>query len=48
MKAIALTQPWATLVVARFKLIETRSWHPIHTGPLAIHVSKGFPQWVVS
>lgn len=43
MKAITLTQPWATLVALKKKRIETRSWSTQHRGPLAIHAAKGFP-----
>lgn len=45
MKAITLTQPWATLVAFGEKLIETRSWDTKYRGPLAIHAAKGFPGW---
>jgi hypothetical protein len=44
MKALSLTQPWATLVVIGAKHYETRSWATGHRGPLAIHASKGFPK----
>lgn len=40
MKALTLTQPWATLVAAHVKWIETRSWSTRYRGPLAIHSSK--------
>lgn len=43
MKAISLTQPWASLVAIGAKRIETRSWYTNHRGPLAIHASKRFP-----
>lgn len=53
MKAITLTQPWATLVAIGAKSVETRSWFvgPAQRGvgaqplglPLAIHAAKGFP-----
>lgn len=43
MKALALTQPWATLVAIGAKTIETRSWETSYRGPLAIHAAKGFP-----
>lgn len=46
MKALSLTQPWATLVAAGHKRIETRSWATSYRGPLAIHASKGLPGWV--
>lgn len=41
MKAITLTQPWATLVAIGAKRIETRSWQTAYRGPLAIHAAKG-------
>lgn len=43
MKALSLTQPWATLVVTGAKRIETRGWETFYNGPLLIHASKGFP-----
>ena len=43
MKALTLTQPWATLVAIGAKHIETRSWPTSYQGPLAIHAAKGFP-----
>lgn len=46
MKALSLTQPWATLVAMGAKRIETRSWETSYRGPLAIHASKGLPGWV--
>jgi hypothetical protein len=45
MKALTLTQPWATLVAVGAKRIETRSWRTSYRGPLAIHAAKGFPKW---
>jgi len=44
MKALTLTQPWATLVAIGAKRIETRSWNTQYRGPLAIHAAKGFPE----
>lgn len=44
MKALTLTQPWATLVAIGAKRIETRSWRALYRGPLAIHASKAFPE----
>lgn len=41
MKALTLTQPWATLVAIGAKKIETRSWNTYYRGPLAIHAAKG-------
>lgn len=40
MKAISLHQPWAQLVVAGRKRIETRSWKTSHRGPLLIHAAR--------
>ena len=45
MKALTLTQPWASLVACGAKQIETRSWSTKYRGPLAIHAAKGFPKW---
>lgn len=45
MKAISLTQPWASLVAAGAKQIETRDWRPTSAlgEDIAIHASKSFP-----
>lgn len=40
MKAITLTQPWATLIALEQKHIETRNWQTSYRGPLAIHAGK--------
>ncbi|MFL5577327.1 MAG: ASCH domain-containing protein [Gemmatimonadaceae bacterium] len=45
MKALTLTQPWATLVAIGAKTIETRSWPTHYRGEVAIHAAKGFPDW---
>jgi len=45
MKALTLTQPWATLMALREKQIETRSWYTSYRGHLVIHAAKGFPKW---
>ena len=45
MKALTLTQPWASLVANGEKKVETRSWSTQYRGPLAIHAAKGFPGW---
>ena len=45
MKALTLTQPWATLVAIGAKRIETRSWATQYRGPLAIHAAKTFPEY---
>lgn len=40
MKCISLWQPWASLLVAGVKKIETRSWLTGYRGPLYIHAAK--------
>src|SRR5574342_1248012 len=45
MRAVSLTQPWATLVAIGAKRIETRSWSTPYRGQIAIHAAKGFPTW---
>lgn len=45
MKALTLTQPWASLVALGAKRIETRGWRTPYRGSLAIHAAKGFPKW---
>lgn len=45
MKALTLTQPWATLMALGLKTIETRGWYTDYRGPLAIHAAKRFPKW---
>lgn len=43
MKALTLTQPWASLVAMGVKTIETRSSWTNHRGPLAIHAAMTMP-----
>jgi hypothetical protein len=40
-KALTLTQPWATLIAVGAKRIETRSWATDYHGQIAIHAAKG-------
>lgn len=47
MKALTLTQPWATLIPLGAKRIETRSWRTDYRGPLAIHAAKGATRYDV-
>lgn len=47
MKALTLTQPWATLVAIGAKRIETRGWSTDYRGPLAIHAAKGWSKEAV-
>lgn len=44
MKALTLTQPWATLVAVGENSIETRSWGTRYRGPFAIQSAKNFPR----
>jgi activating signal cointegrator 1 len=39
-KAITLHQPWASLIAAGFKRVETRSWPTNHRGQIAIHAGR--------
>jgi activating signal cointegrator 1 len=45
MKALSLTQPWATAIATELKQWETRSWPTHFRGEVCIHASKGFPKW---
>ncbi len=47
MRALSLTQPWATLVAVGAKTIETRSWGTRYRGLVAIHAAKAMPQWAM-
>ncbi|HWE81141.1 MAG TPA: ASCH domain-containing protein [Gaiellaceae bacterium] len=40
LKALSLTQPWASLIAMEEKRYETRSWGNYYRGPLAIHAAK--------
>jgi len=44
-RALSLTQPWATLVAAGVKRVETRSWRTPYRGVIGIHAAKAFPRW---
>lgn len=39
MKALSITEPYASLILEGKKHIETRSWKTGHRGPLLIHAS---------
>jgi hypothetical protein len=43
-RALGLDQPWASLIAAGIKTIETRDWSTTYRGPLAIHANKGWTQ----
>jgi hypothetical protein len=45
MKALSLTQPWASAVALGLKRYETRSWPTGFRGDVCIHAAKGFPRW---
>ncbi|WP_107841677.1 ASCH domain-containing protein [Metasolibacillus meyeri] len=40
MKAITITQPWASLIALGEKQFETRGWSTSHRGKIAIHAGK--------
>ncbi len=44
MRAISLTQPWASLMAWDAKRYETRDWSTSMRGEIAIVASKGFPR----
>lgn len=46
MKALTIRQPWASLIAAGVKTIETRSWSTKYRGPLAIHAGKSPRSWI--
>lgn len=39
-RALTIRQPWASLIAAGVKTIETRSWQTGYRGPLLIHAGK--------
>jgi hypothetical protein len=43
-RALSLWQPWATLLAAGVKRVETRDWLTNHVGALAIHATASVPQ----
>ena len=47
MKALTLTEPWATLMRLAEKNVETRSWRTNYRGPIAIHAAKTMPRHAV-
>lgn len=40
MKALTVRQPYAALIVAGMKTVETRSWSATHRGRIAIHAGQ--------
>ncbi|MGB2625837.1 MAG: hypothetical protein WAK20_03555 [Candidatus Acidiferrum sp.] len=45
MKALSLTQPWATAIAVGQKQFETRSWPTKFRGEVCIHAAKGYPKF---
>lgn len=41
MKAITISQPYASLIASGEKWVENRTWATSYRGPLAIHAGKG-------
>lgn len=41
MKALTISQPFASLIADGFKWVENRRWPTNYSGPLAIHAGKG-------
>jgi hypothetical protein len=41
MRAITISQPWASTISDGKKFVENRTWPTLHRGPLAIHAGKG-------
>lgn len=41
MKALTISQPYASLIASGEKWVENRLWGTHHRGPLAIHAGKG-------
>jgi len=40
-KALTISQPWASLIASGEKWVENRHWQTGYRGPLAIHAGKG-------
>lgn len=41
MKALTISQPFASMIADGVKWIENRTWPTVYRGPLAIHAGKG-------
>ena len=48
LKALTLTEPWASLMRYGAKQVETRSWTTHYRGPVAIHAAKALPKHLES
>lgn len=42
-RALTLTQPWATLIQIGAKTVETRGWQSKYRGPVMIHAGSSYP-----
>jgi len=40
MRALTIHQPWASLIAAGLKTIETRAWATKHRGQIVIHAGQ--------
>jgi hypothetical protein len=45
MRAITIRQPYASLIAAGIKRLETRSWTTSYRGPLLIHAAQAPASW---
>jgi activating signal cointegrator 1 len=45
MRALSLTQPWASAIALGIKQWETRSWPTKYRGEVCIHAAKSMPRW---
>ena len=41
MKALTISQPFASMIASGDKFVENRTWETLYRGPLAIHAGKG-------
>lgn len=41
MKALTISQPYASLIADGLKFVENRTWETRYRGPIAIHAGKG-------
>ena len=47
MKALTIWQPYASLIGAGIKKIETRSWYTTYRGPILIHSGQRPMRWIL-
>ena len=45
MRALSLTQPWASAIALGIKRYETRGWSTRSRGDVCIHAAKSFPRY---